>query len=214
MIVLIIQYNSLMTDSRGSRTVSSSPKNDRRTHIYTAVTALFIERGYHGTGIQDISEAVGLGRGALYYHIGSKEQLLFDICSSLLSEALAATLPAARSDAAPDVRLRNLARALLRHHADNGDGWSVASHEARFLSAEHRAEINAARDRFEIVWRRVLDEGAEAGLWRSVDAIDVRGVLGVLNSAARWIDPHGPLSPEEIADRYVSLLLDGLRERR
>ena len=135
--------------------MSSSPKNDRRTHIYTPpFTALFIERGYHGTGIQDISDAVGLGRGALYYHIGSKEQLLFDICSSLLSEALAATLPAARSDDFPDVRLRNLARALLRHHADNGDGWSVASHEARFLSAEHRAEINAARDRFEIVWRR------------------------------------------------------------
>ncbi len=184
-----------------------------RPQILAAVTALFIEKGYHGTGISDISDAVGLGRGALYYHIGSKEQLLYDICSSLLREATAATLPAAQSDDPPDVRLRNLARALLRHHADNGDAWSVAVHEARFLNPGHRAEINAARDEFEQTWRRVLDEGTEVGLWRSVDAIDVRGVLGIFNSAARWIDPDGPLTPEEIADRYVALLLDGLRGR-
>lgn len=183
----------------------------RRSQILKVVTALFIDKGYHGTGIQDISDAVGLGRGALYHHIGSKEQLLFDICSSLLSEVLETTLPASEREDPPDIRLRELARALLRHHADNGDGWSVAVHEARFLHPEHRAEINASRDRVEQAWRRVLDDGTDLGLWRKVDALDVRGVLGVFNSAARWIHPTGPLSPEEIADRYLSLLLQGLR---
>jgi AcrR family transcriptional regulator len=181
-----------------------------RARILRTVTALFIEKGYHGTAIQDISVAVGLGRGALYHHIGSKEQLLQEISLALLRDATDATRPAAASDDPPDVKLRSLARALLRHHAENGDGWSVALREARFLSEEHRATVLAARDEFEALWRTVLDQGAAAGLWRQVDDVDVRGILGMFNSAARWLDPHGALTPEEIADRYVDMLLHGL----
>jgi AcrR family transcriptional regulator len=43
-----------------------------RERILTEVTRLFVDKGYHGTGVQEISDAVGLGRGALYHHIGSK----------------------------------------------------------------------------------------------------------------------------------------------
>lgn len=181
-----------------------------RKRILDEVTTLFIENGYHGTGIQEISEAVGLQRGALYHHIGSKEQLLFEISMTLLRQAMQTAEPAAAGDEPPDIKLRRLARALLSHHGAHGDGWSVAIHEARFLTEVHRREVNAARDEFEGLWREVLDDGAAQGLWRLVDGVDVRGILGMFNSAARWLNPAGPLQPEQIADRYVDLLLHGL----
>lgn len=185
-----------------------------RERILTAATELFVRKGYHGTGVQEISEAVGLGRGALYHHIGSKDQLLFEISMSLLDGARDATLPYAETDDPPDVKLRNLAKALLAHHAANGEGWLVAIQESRFLEEENRRKINAARDAFEAIWRGVLHDGAQAGLWRHVDGVDVRGVLGMFNYAARWMRADGPMSPEQIADRYVDLLLDGLRGER
>ncbi|MBL7488174.1 TetR/AcrR family transcriptional regulator [Frankia sp. AgB1.9] len=184
-----------------------------RQRILDEVTRLFVEKGYHGVGIQEISDAVGLKRGGLYHHIGSKELLLFEISMTLLRQATEITEPIVADDGPPDARLRALARALLRHHLTHGDGWSVAIHEARFLSDEHRKEVIAARDEFEQIWRDVLDEGAARGLWRPVDGVDVRGILGTFNSAARWLRPDGPLPPEQIADRYVDLLLDGLRPR-
>jgi TetR/AcrR family transcriptional regulator, cholesterol catabolism regulator len=184
----------------------------RREEILDTVTELFVENGYHGTGVEEISRAVKLGRGALYHHIGSKEQILFDISISLLQHAVNATLPFAEADDPPDVKFRNIARALLEHHAAHGGGWQVAVREARFLSEEHQKQVLQARHEFEQIWFRVLREGAEAGLWRPVEGVEVRGVLGMFNYTARWMRKDGPLTPEQIADRYVDLLLDGLRK--
>lgn len=184
-----------------------------RQRILEAVTELFVQRGYHGTGVQEISKVTGLGRGALYYHIGSKEQILFDISMSLLEDAKNATLPFAVAADPPAVKFRNVARALLRHHATHGAGWLVAIQESRFLSDEHRVEVLAERQRFEDIWRAILDEGAAAGEWRRVDAVDVRGILGMFNYAARWVRLDGKLSPEQIADRYVDMLVEGLAGR-
>ncbi len=184
-----------------------------RERILAEVTRLFIENGYHGTGVQEISDAVGLGRGALYYHIGSKERLLFEISMSLLQEAISLARPVAAGSEPADLKLHSLACDLLRHHAVHGDGWSVAIREARFLSDVHRKEVNSARDDYENIWRGVMDEGSAAGLWRQVDDLEVRGILGMFNSSARWMSLDGPLRPEEIADRYIGLFLDGLRQR-
>jgi TetR/AcrR family transcriptional regulator, cholesterol catabolism regulator len=181
-----------------------------RERILAEVTRLFIDNGYHGTGMQEISEAVGLGRGALYHHIGSKEQLLFEISMSLLREAMDTALPIAAGQDPPNIKFRHLARALLRHHATHGDGWSMAIREARWLSDAHRLEVIAARDEFEAIWSAVLDDGTTDGLWSPVDGVSLRGVLGTFNSAARWIKPEGPLTPEQIADRYSDLLIYGL----
>jgi TetR/AcrR family transcriptional regulator, cholesterol catabolism regulator len=187
-----------------------SQRTGPRERILAAVTELFVRNGYHGTGIQEISDVVGLGRGALYHHIGSKEQLLFEISMNLLREATESAAPIAETTERADLRLRALARALLRHHAARGDGWEVALRDSRFLSGEHQSELLDARDRFEAVWAGVFAEGAAAGLWRQLDAIELRGVLGMFNSAARWMRAGGRFTPEEIADRYVDLIITGI----
>jgi TetR/AcrR family transcriptional regulator, cholesterol catabolism regulator len=181
-----------------------------KERILAAGTELFLRNGYHGTGVQELSDAVGMGRGALYYHIGNKEQLLFEISMLLLQQATDAAAPAATSTESPDVKLGELARALLVHQSTYGEAWTVVLSEARFLSDEHRLEVIAARDSYEAIWMQVLKDGAAAGLWREVDGVDIRGILGMLNWSNRWMQPGGALTPEEIADRYVDLIVHGL----
>lgn len=192
--------------------MTTEPKGTREKVLHT-VTELFLRNGYHGTGVQEIGKAVNLGRGALYHHIGSKEQILFDISMSLLNKAMSDTLPFVSTDEPADVKLRNISRALLRHHAHHGDGWQIAVREARFLTPEHQEQVLEARKRFEQIWDRVLHEGADQGLWRQVDDIDVKGVLGLFNYTGRWLRERGPVPPDEVADRYVEMLLRGLVPR-
>ncbi|GGN65286.1 TetR family transcriptional regulator [Actinoplanes lobatus] len=67
-----------------ARTVGSDAEDTRR-RILGETTALFIERGYASTSIRDISERLGMTKGALYYHFTSKEELLHAIVAPLLS---------------------------------------------------------------------------------------------------------------------------------
>lgn len=52
---------------------------DTETRIIQAALELFVRQGYHGTSVNDITERVGLTKGALYAHFKSKGQLLLTL---------------------------------------------------------------------------------------------------------------------------------------
>lgn len=58
-----------------ARTVGSAA-DDTRQRILDVAVDLFIERGYAGTSVRDISERLGMTKGSLYYHFASKDDLL------------------------------------------------------------------------------------------------------------------------------------------
>jgi len=53
-----------------------------RERILETATSLFVERGYDGVAMREISEACGITKAALYYHFKSKE----DIVRSLVED--------------------------------------------------------------------------------------------------------------------------------
>ncbi len=92
---------------RYSGVVARNETKDQKTTIRREAARLFAKQGYHATGIEDISQAVGLGRGALYHHIGSKEQLLFEISSLGLDELTAACQDIVDADMPASEKLRS-----------------------------------------------------------------------------------------------------------
>jgi len=173
-------------------------------------TELFARNGYHGTGITELSQAVGLGRGALYHHIDSKEDLLYEISMSLLRRMIAEAEEIVAENPDARARLEALARALVREHATRKDAWALVITETRALTPEHRQSVVAARDRYEQIWAEVLDAGAAEGWMKPVDELERRAILGMLNSTARWVSADGALTPEQVADRHIEMLLEGL----
>src|SRR6266567_8191966 len=53
--------------------------SDRRGELTRTAARLFAERGYHGTSLADLAEALGIQKASLYHHIASKEDLLWDV---------------------------------------------------------------------------------------------------------------------------------------
>jgi AcrR family transcriptional regulator len=182
-----------------------------RERVVAVAADLFARHGYHGTGIAELAKAVGLGRGALYHYIGSKEALLYAISRTQVDRMNARAEAVLRAGLPPEELLREMARGLLRNIADHRSEWAVFFRDYSALSGERRDHVIAARERYEGYWRQALDRGVEAGVLRPTPALLVKGILGMLNYTYLWFEPDGALTPEELADEYVDTLLRGIR---
>ena len=188
----------------------------RREQILEAAMELFSGKGYHATSMRDIAERLGIQAGSLYVHISGKEELLYDIVDRAAEQFLEAARQAEEAararGAGAEERLRTAVRAHLEVMAANLDTATVFFHEWKFLDPQRRAQIKAKRDAYESVFRRIVADGVAEGAFRPVDVrLAALAVLSLCNWFYQWYSPQGPLSASEIADRFVDLLLGGLR---
>jgi AcrR family transcriptional regulator len=191
-------------------TAVATDSESTKARIVRTAAELFARRGYDATGVAEIGEAVGLGRGALYHHIESKEALLYEICVLHVRDLVGFAENLLDLDLPADMKVRRLSRQLMRVISHNLEELTVFFHDFRALSAERAESIANLRQRFEEAWLAILREGAERGVFRPVNPILVKGILGMHNYSYLWLTPNGALEPEEIADVFCDTLLRGI----
>ncbi|MGH2681883.1 MAG: TetR/AcrR family transcriptional regulator [Actinomycetota bacterium] len=183
----------------------------RKGQILEAAEVLFSERGYHGTTMRDIASETGILPGSLYAHIASKEDILLEICTSAAAQFMAGLEVAAKGAWPAAEKLRRAMRAHVDVVARAREAARVFLEEWSALDEPRRGEVKALRDEYEQLWDGIIREGVETGNLRDMDPTLARLlVLSAANWTYTWYDPDGPLSPDEIADRFTDLLLDGM----
>jgi AcrR family transcriptional regulator len=179
----------------------------QRSRVIRAAAQLFAERGYHAVSMNDIQEAVQLGRGALYHHIRSKEDLLYDIVREYIAD-LAEFGAQLDRDLDARERIQILGRHLVLKIAAYKAELTVCFREVQSLTGPRQSEVVSLHAKYERVWRDVLVDGAEAGVLRPYDPIVLKALLGMYFHSFLWIRPSGSLSPEAIAEKLNEM---GLR---
>ena len=183
----------------------------QREEILAAAAQIFRDKGYHATSMQDIAEAVHLQKGSLYHHIRSKEEIL----ASLLDRALDLLILSMQEVMASPLSVEEKLRSAMRMYADNiavhSDLAAVLLLEYRNLSPRLRARHMGRRDRFEALWRELLRQGMQQGVFRTSDEkLVALAILGVQNWMLTWYRAEGPLSAAELSNRFADLFLNGL----
>jgi len=191
-----------------------SEHSSRRDELVAQAARLFSERGYHGASMQDLAEALGLLRGSLYAHIGSKEDLLFDVANQGADRFLERGLAAAAEAGTPPERLRAFLGAHVETAIEHLDAGTVFMNEWRYLSPALRTKIQDKRDLYESTVRDLLTEGQRSGRFRAdLDvALAARLVLSAGNWVYAWYRPDKELSPREIGRGYADMLIRGFEE--
>lgn len=192
--------------------IATEVRSARRTEMVHVAARLFSERGYHGTSIQHLADALGLQKGSLYSHIGSKEELLFDVVNDGADRFLERGEQALQMKAFAAVKLRRLLVAHVETAIEHLDAATVFLNEWRYLSEDRRAIVQMKRDRYENIVRRIIDEGITSREFRD-DAnvrFAARLVLSAGNWTYAWFKPGGELGPTEIGERFADLLIRGL----
>src|ERR671936_2466471 len=182
----------------------------RRVELTRAAARLFAEKGYHGTSIGDLAEALGVQKGSLYHHIESKQDLLWEALRDG-AEAFHAALDAIPDELPATEKIRLALRAHLRVVAEQLDVATVFVREWRYLDGERRDRFVAERRRYEERFRALFREGRELGELRADldDGTAALLALSAANWAYTWLHPGS--DTDDLADRFTALLLDGMR---
>ena len=149
--------------------------SEMRQRILTEATHLFARRGYEGTSVQAISEAVGIRKPSLLYHFSSKALLRDAVLESLLSRW---------GDVVPQVMT------------------AATTGENRFESTltEVIAFFEADPDRARLLWREMLDR---PDALRSLLAAHLSPWIGLVSSTIRRGQREGIIYAELDPEAWI-----------
>lgn len=188
-----------------------APKRDL---IHQAAARLFRERGYHGTSVRDIADAVGIQGGSLYAHVDSKDDLLLGIAQRSADRFFEAVRPIIESDRSMARKFREAIIAHVGVITSDLDAAAVYTTEWRHLGPEPRAAFARRRDEYERLFRSLVRQGIREGYLSPVDETDATlFILSTLNYLHLWFRPDGRMTSDEVAGMLAEFMVDGLRRR-
>ncbi|MCE0767613.1 TetR/AcrR family transcriptional regulator [Pseudonocardia kujensis] len=174
---------------------------------------LFAERGFAATTLQDVADAMGISRPALYHYVRSKDELLVELTRDIVARWVRILEDTgARTDLPADQRLETALREIIVHNARNAARIRLLDRNELSLQAEITAANRQARHRILQLLTEMVEDGIAAGRLRPLPARTVAlGMIGAANWVIWWYRPYSDDDPEQIADVLLDMLMGGVR---
>lgn len=200
---------------RTKKTDQSKPKKRMRLTqkaIVATAAELFAGKGFGATSLDDIAERLGATKGALYYHVKNKEEILRLIYLMVLTVSEEPLARIAEADLPPDEKL---GRAIAHHAAvaaDRSPAMIVFYREQPHLTGPFAKEIILRKKAYETYFARIIMEGQAAGIFtKEIDPkIATFGILGMCNWLSQWYKTDGSFTHQRIAAMFVQMVERGL----
>ncbi|MFC5137329.1 TetR family transcriptional regulator [Actinomycetospora rhizophila] len=188
------------------------PRGGRRDEILATFTRHVAERGYDRANFGDVAAELGMSKGTIVHHFGTKDRMLAEVQERYMgrrldeAHAFLARLPA------PEQRIAAFVHAGVRYSTLEPATTVAFQREVVRLTDEPGMETaRAQRDAYRDLVIAALREGEEAGVFVPGDArLRSLQMFGSLHWMWTWFDPAGRLRPEDVAAEFCRTLLRGL----
>lgn len=185
----------------------------KREAVLRAAAQAFNENGFHATSLDDVANRLSVTKPTIYYYVKNKDEILFE-CVRIALEMLQQAINDA--DAAGGKAIDKLIAAMRKYveivTMDFGMCLVRVGEDPLPLASQKKLRrLKAGLDR---EFRKLIQEGIDEGSLAPVDPkIAAFTLAGALSWIGRWYRPDGPLSPEEIADQCIAVLMNGIAQR-
>ena len=191
------------------------PRKTTLDRLIDAAIALFSVQGYSATSTREVAALLGIQKASLYYHIESKEDLLFAICRSSLEQIRSDAEAALGAATGPVERIQALFLAHTGSMLGGGGRHQITFSEMHALRHDRLKQIVAMRAAYEDLVCGLFQEGQREGAVRA--DIEARYIalaaLGLLNRIPVWYKRGGALTPRRLGQIFAALFLNGARSR-
>lgn len=190
-------------------------KSERtRERILDAAAAAFRERGFSATRLSDIADRAELQAPSIYYHFGSKEELI-EVVLALGVERTYEHVKRRVAEVPKNDPLGRLRAAIEGHVEMVLETGNYSAANLRLygqMPDDIRDRLQQTQRQVGRYWNRLLLDARRAGAIR--DDLDLSAtrmlILGALNWTAEWYQPGGRLTPAQLAELAATIVLDGI----
>ena len=185
-----------------------------REEILAVAMRMFIQQGYHGLAMRQISEAVGVSKAALYYYFKDKEELFLAILNSYLND-MGSSIDAIRAKSGSSAdQITQFVESVLRQPAEQRALTRLASQEMGQLSAASRKKFDKLyHEKFIGKLTAILQEGMDRGEFQSLNAeIATWSLLGIMYPYFYPAHSGEKPIPAGTIQEIVSIYLNGVKK--
>lgn len=184
---------------------------DRHAEIIKAAALVIYRKGYDATSMNDIADAVNLTKAGLYYYTKGKQDLLYMIIKWAMDLVEEHIIRPGRLIDDPEDRIRAIVEYHLRTIMIGSGAVTILTVEADKLASEHREAIRARNREYVRLVCETLDELIAIGRLRPMDTmIAALNMFATILGIARWYQPDGRMSQDEVIREVSSFVLGGL----
>lgn len=188
------------------------PKTHTKETIKSVSIDLFYKKGYFASSINDIARATGIQKSSIYYHYSNKEDILFDILKTTMTD-LDSMLDSFLSGIKDiEERIRKAIYCHTLFHMRRQKEVLISDSEIRGLTVDNYKTIIKMRDEYDRKFQSILKEGMDEGVFAKNNyKILSNAILTMCTAVSIWFNPHGELSKEKIAQIYADMSLKAIK---
>jgi AcrR family transcriptional regulator len=190
---------------RGNR----MPRDERRGQLLIAASEVFVDRGYHAAGMDEIADRAGVSKPVLYQHFSSKLELYLAVLARHVENLVSGVRQALRTTTDNRQRLRAAVSAFFDFIDHDSQGYRLIFENDYVTEPQVAAQVKVATESctdavFDLISR---DSGLEAHRARMIAV----GLVAVsVDSARYWLNNKRPVSKDDAIEGTVQFAWGGL----
>src|SRR5215213_9567938 len=185
------------------------PRDERRGQLLGAASEVFVDRGYHAAGMDEIADRAGVSKPVLYQHFSSKLELYLAVLARHVENLVSGVRQALRTTTDNRQRLRAAVQAFFDFIEHDGQGYRLIFENDYVTEPQVAAHVKVATElRTDAVFDLIIpDSGLEAHRARMIAV----GLVAVsVDSARDWLDNDPPISQDDAVNGTVAFAWGGL----
>ncbi|MBN1277940.1 MAG: TetR family transcriptional regulator [Deltaproteobacteria bacterium] len=189
--------------------------HQRKKIVYDTAAHLFAKRGYSGTSIRELAQALKLQKSSLYHYFKSKEDLLFKIMDDSMTVALQKIDSLYAYDAPPLEKLRDFMHFYASFYAGDRDRLILLVNELDQLSPVYRDRLIEKERHYVEVLKGILTELQQQGFMKSIPtAVASFAFFGMVHFTYKWYRQDGQVTPDQLGDFFWDIFTTGIFEQK
>jgi AcrR family transcriptional regulator len=195
--------------SAANRRGSRLPRDERRGQLLVAASEVFVDRGYHAAGMDEIADRAGVSKPVLYQHFSSKLELYLAVLARHVENLVSGVRQALRTTTDNRQRLRAAVQAFFDFIEHDSQGYRLIFENDYVTEPQVAAQVKVATESctdavFDLISR---DSGLEAHRARMIAV----GLVSVsVDSARYWLNNDRPIPRDDAINGTVQFAWGGL----